>query len=225
MKITYFGHACLSIQISDINLLVDPFISGNPKASAVDIDSIKADYILITHAHLDHLLDVETIATNNNSVIISNYEIANRYASKGYTIHPMNHGGSWSFDFGKVKYISALHSSAFADGTYGGNPGSFVIQTPKKNIYISGDTALSFDMKLIPMFTKIDLAVLTIGGNFTMDVDEALVASDFIECNKILGYHFDTDHYITIDHGLAKQKFTEKGKELILLEIGEVIEI
>jgi len=225
MKITYFGHACLGIQTSVVNLLVDPFISGNPKASNVDINSIKADYILITHAHMDHVLDVEHIATNNNSVIISNYEIANRYASKGFEIHPMNHGGSWNFDFGKIKYISALHSSAFADGSYGGNPGGFVIQTSEKNIYISGDTALSFDMKLIPMFTKLDLAVLTIGGNFTMDIEEAIIASDFIECNKILGYHFDTDHYISIDHEQARHKFKEKGKELILLEIGASLEI
>jgi len=225
MKITYYGHACIGIEVSGKHLLIDPFITGNPKASHIDIDQLKADYILITHAHFDHIFDVETIAKKNNSVVISNYEIANHYSQKGIEIHPMNHGGSWMFDFGKVKYISGLHSSSFPDGTYGGNPGGFVIESEKRNIYISGDTALSFDMKLIPMFTKLDLAVLAIGGNFTMDVEEAIVASDFIECDKILGYHFDTDRYIEINHQEAIQKFFDKGKDLMLLEIGESIEI
>lgn len=224
MKITYYGHACLGIQIEDINIIVDPFITGNPlpAAKAIDVDAIKADYILITHAHGDHIADVERIASNNPEVlIVSNAEIAGHYEAKGLQTHPMNHGGSWLFDFGKLKYTPAIHSSSFPDGSYGGQPGGFVIESKNKNIYIAGDTSLTMDMQLIPMFTKLDLAILPIGSNFTMDVDEAVIASNFVECDKVLGYHFDTFGYIEIDHEEAKRKFFEKGKDLMLLNIGE----
>ncbi|MFA5556652.1 MAG: metal-dependent hydrolase [Flavobacteriaceae bacterium] len=225
MKITYYGHACIGIEVAGKHLLIDPFISGNPNASHIDIDNIKADYILLTHAHQDHTLDAETIAWKNGAVIISNAEIADYYSRKGIETHPMNHGGSWNFDFGKLKYVAAIHSSSFADGTYGGNPGGFVIEGEKRNIYVSGDTALTFDMKLIPLRTKLDLAVLPVGDNFTMDIEDAIVASDFIKCDKILGYHFDTFGYIEINHEEAKRKFFDKGKDLMLLEVGESIEI
>lgn len=225
MKITYYGHACIGIEVAGKYLLIDPFISANPKASHINIDDIKADYILLTHAHQDHVLDTERIAQNNGAIVVSNAEIADYYSHKGLETHPMNHGGSWKFDFGKLKYVSAIHSSSFADGTYGGNPGGFVIEGEKRNIYVSGDTALTFDMKLIPLRTKLDLAILPIGDNFTMDIDDAIIASDFLECDKILGYHFDTFGYIEIDHEEAKRKFFSKGKDLMLLEIGESIEI
>lgn len=225
MKITYYGHSCFGIEVAGKILLVDPFISGNPKAAQIDLENLKADYILLTHAHQDHVLDTEAIAIRNGATVVSNWEIAEYYSRKGIQTHPMNHGGSWKFDFGKVKFVSAIHSSSFPDGTYGGNPGGFVIEGEHKNIYISGDTALSFDMKLIPLRTKLDLAILSIGNNFTMDVEDAIIASDFVECDKVLGSHFDTFGYIEIDHEQAKRKFFDKGKDLMLLEIGESIEI
>lgn len=154
MKITYYGHAALGIKIGGKHIIVDPFISGNPLAENIDIDELKADYILLTHAHGDHILDVEAIAKRTNAVIVSNAEIAGYYAAKGFEAHPMNHGGSWNFDFGKVKYVNAIHSSSFPDGSNGGNPGGFVIEGEHKNIYIAGDTALTIDMKLIPMRTN-----------------------------------------------------------------------
>lgn len=225
MKITFYGHASLGIEVGGKHILVDPFITGNPKASAIDIETLKADYILVTHAHGDHVLDVEAIAQRTNATIVSNAEITSYYAQREFKAHPMNHGGSWNFDFGKVRYVNAIHSSSFSDGSYGGNPGGFVIESEHKNIYIAGDTALTFDMKLIPMRTKLDLAILPIGNNFTMDVEDAIIASDFIECDKILGYHFDTFGYIEINHEDAIRKFFDKGKDLMLLEIGESIEL
>lgn len=225
MQITFYGHACLGIQIKDIHILVDPFISGNEKASAIDLDSLKADYILVTHAHQDHTLDVEAIAKRTGAVIVSNYEIVVHYQGLGLEGHPMNHGGSWDFEFGNLKYVNAIHTSSFPDGTYGGQPGGFIIEGEHKNIYIAGDTALTMDMKLIPLQTKLDLAILPIGDNFTMGTDDAILASDFIECDKILGYHFDTFGYIEIDHEEAKRKFFDKDKDLMLLEIGERIEL
>ena len=223
MKITFYGHACIGIEVAGKHILVDPFITGNPKASHININELKADYILITHAHFDHIQDVEAIAKRTDAVIVSNWEIANYYGAKELKFHPMNHGGSWTFDFGKVKYVAAVHSSAFPDGTYGGNPGGFVIEGEHKNIYIAGDTALTMDMKLIPMRTKLDLAILPIGDNFTMDIDDAILASDFVECDKILGVHFDTFGYIEINHDTAIKKFFDAGKDLMLLKIGESI--
>lgn len=225
MKITFYGHASLGIEVGGKHIIVDPFITGNPQAAGVDVTTLKADYILLTHAHGDHILDVEAIAGRTKAVIVSNAEIADYYANLGFSSHPMNHGGSWQFDFGRVKYVNAIHSSSFPDGSNGGNPGGFVIEGEHKNIYIAGDTALTWDMKLIPMRTKLDLAILPIGNNFTMDVEDAIIASDFVECDKILGYHFDTFGYIKIDHEDAIRKFFDKGKDLMLLEIGESIEL
>lgn len=225
MKITFYGHASLGIEVNDVNILVDPFITPNPKASSIDIDSLEADYILITHAHQDHIVDVEAIAKRTGAVIISNFEIVSHYEKLGIEGHPMNHGGKWDFEFGSVKYVNAIHTSSFPDGSYGGQPGGFVIEGEHKNIYIAGDTALTYDMKLIPLQTKLDLAILPIGDNFTMGIDDAILASDFIECDKVLGYHFDTFGYIEIDHETAKRKFFEKDKDLMLLEIGEFIEL
>ncbi|MEL4308511.1 metal-dependent hydrolase [Joostella sp. CR20] len=225
MKITFYGHASLAIQVDDVHILVDPFISGNEKASHIDIDAIKADYILVTHAHQDHILDVERIAKRTGAVVVSNAEIAGHYGKMGIETHPMNHGGSWDFEFGLVKYVNATHSSSFPDGSYGGQPGGFVIEGEHKNIYIAGDTGLTMDMKIIPLFTKLDLAILPIGDNFTMGIKEAIHASNFVECDKVLGYHFDTFGYIEIDHEEAKKEFYNAGKDLMLLEIGESIEL
>ncbi len=225
MKITFYGHASLGIQINTINILVDPFITGNPKAKDIDIDNLQADFILVTHAHQDHILDVEAIAKRTGATVVSNYEIATYYGNLGIENHPMNHGGKWDFEFGTVKYVNAIHTSSFPDGSYGGQPGGFIIEGEHKNIYIAGDTALTFDMKLIPLQTPLDLAILPIGDNFTMGIDDAIMASDFIECDKILGYHFDTFGYIEIDHDEAKRKFFENNKDLMLFEIGESIEL
>ena len=226
MKITFLGHASLQIELSETTILVDPFISANENASHIKIDELKPDYILLTHAHQDHTLDVEHIMQNNpEAVIVCNAEMATYYLGKGFPCHMMNHGGSWKFDFGTVKYVNAIHSSSFADGTYGGNPGGFVIEGEHKNIYIAGDTALTMDMKLIPLRTKLDLAILPIGSNFTMDVEDAIIASDFVECDKVLGYHYDTFGYIKIDHEEAIKKFYDKNKDLMLLGIGESIEL
>jgi len=226
MKITFYGQNSLAIEVAGKHLIVDPFMTGNDLAKhKVDIKELKADYILLTHAHQDHILDAEAIAKNTGATIVSNYEIANYYEEKGFPVHPMNHGGNWEFDFGNVKYVNAVHTSSLPDGSYGGQPGGFVIETEEGNIYIAGDTALTMDMKLIPMRTKLDLAVLPIGDNFTMGIDDAIVASDFVECNNILGCHYDTFGYIEIDHKLAKDKFEMKNKVLHLLPIGESIEI
>ena len=226
MKITFYGQNCLAIQIKDTHIIVDPFITGNDLSKdKVDIMDLKADYILLTHAHQDHILDAEAIAKNTGATIVSNFEISNHFEQKGIKVHPMNHGGNWNFNFGSVKYVNAIHTSSFPDGSYGGQPGGFVITAGDTTIYIAGDTALTMDMKLIPLQYKLDLAILPIGDNFTMGIDDAILASDFVECNKVLGVHYDTFGYIKIDHDQAKNKFEKAGKKLYLLEISESIAI
>ena len=225
MEIQFLGHAALYIKTLTHNILVDPFISGNPKANSINIKDLKPDVILLTHAHQDHTLDVEKIAKDNDALIVSNFEIVSHFQNKGLNGHPMNHGGKWNFDFGQLKYVNAIHTSSFPDGSYGGHPGGFVLLAENKIIYIAGDTALTYDMKLIAREFKLDLAILPIGDNFTMGVDDAIVASDFVECNRILGYHFDTFGFIEINHKETQEKFSSKGKDLILLEPGMSIAV
>jgi L-ascorbate metabolism protein UlaG (beta-lactamase superfamily) len=224
MKLTYLGHACVLIEFGGKKLLFDPFISGNELAAKIDVDKIEADYILITHGHQDHILDVERIGQNTGATIVSNFEIYTWFTNKGLNGHPMNHGGAWKFDFGYVKYVNAIHSSSFPDGSYAGNPGGFVVWNDTSAFYFAGDTALTMDMKLIPLTCpKLDFCVLPVGDNFTMGTKEAILASDFIECNKVIACHYDTFGFIVIDKEAVSKAFTEKQKQLILLDIGQSI--
>jgi len=226
MKITFYGHACFGVEVAGKHLLFDPFISGNELASGVDINSIPADYILITHGHEDHIADVELIAKRTGATLVSNYEIITWFAGKGIENgHPMNHGGSWKFDFGTVKYVNAIHSSTLPDGSGGGNPGGFVVETEEGNFYNAGDTALHMDMKLIALATKLNFAVLPIGDNFTMGVSDAIIASQFVGCNTVMAMHYDTFGYIKVDHEDAKRKFQLAGIDLRMPAIGETIDI
>ncbi|MEM9887411.1 MAG: metal-dependent hydrolase [Bacteroidota bacterium] len=226
MTLTYYGHSCFGLEFGGKHLLFDPFITPNELAKAIDIDSIEADYILISHGHQDHVADAETIAKRTGATIISNFEIVSWYGAKGLGGYPMNHGGKASFDFGTVKYVSSIHSSVLPDGTYGGNPGGFVIWNDENTFYFAGDTALTMDMKLIPMTCpKLDFAIFPIGDNFTMGYEDAIIASNFVECNKIVGCHYDTFGYIQIDQEVAQKAFTSKGKNLLLPAIGEDVKL
>lgn len=226
MKITYLGHASLAIETQGIHIIVDPFISGNPKNNGhISVDDLQADFILVTHAHQDHILDVEAIAKRTGATIVSNYEIAMHYGSKDLKVFAMNHGGTFTHESFSAKYVNAIHTSSFPDGSYGGQPGGFVLESNGKAVYIAGDTALTYDMKLIPLQTKLDLAILPIGDTFTMGIDDAILASDFVACDKVLGYHYDSFPPIEIDKVAAKQKFADRHKELVLLDLGAHVSV
>lgn len=220
MNITYYGHSCFSIELNGKTLLFDPFISPNPKASAIDVNSVKADYILLSHGHEDHVADAETIAKNNNATVISTFEIVTWYGNKDVKGHPMNTGGQWTFDFGTVKCVRAEHSSVLPDGTYAGNPMGFVITSGNTCFYYAGDTALTLDMKLIAERYQLDVAFLPIGDNFTMGIADAVDAARFVGAKKVIGMHYDTFGYIEIDHDAAKKAFADAGLELELMNIG-----
>ncbi len=225
MKITFYGHATFGVEIGGKHLLFDPFISPNEKAAHIQIDEIPADYILLSHGHQDHVADVDTIGKRTGATVVSNFEIASYYGNQGHAYHPMNTGGSWNFDFGKVTCVNAIHSSVLPDGTYAGNPMGFVVQGDGKTFYYSGDTALTYDMKLLADRYQLDFAFLCMGDNFTMGVEDAVIASEFINCSTIFGMHFDTFGYIVIDHEMAKKQFADKGKKLHLLAIGDTTEL
>lgn len=226
MKIRYLGQNGFSFDLSGQEIITDPFISPNPLASHIDVNEIKAQYVLLTHGHQDHVADAETIAKNNNAVIVSNFEIVSWYENLGLKGHPMNHGGKWEFDFGTVKYVNAVHSSVLPDGTYGGNPGGFVIWNDDICFYIAGDTALTRDMELIPKTCPpLDFAILPIGDNFTMGVSDAVIAAEMIDCDRIIGCHYGTFGYIEIDEEDAIEQFSRAGRELILVPVGETIEV
>ena len=226
MKITYYGHACLGIKIGKRNLLFDPFITDNELAQSIEVSQVPADYILISHGHQDHLADAVDIAKRTGAQVIANYEITQWFGRLGVTnCHPLNHGGGWMFDFGRVKFVNAIHSSILPDGGYGGNPGGFVLESKEGNGYFSGDTALTLDMKLIGESTRLNWAALCLGDNFTMGVEDAIQAAQFIQCKKILGMHYDTFPVIKIDHDEARKKFTTAGLELHLISIGDSMEI
>jgi len=223
MKVIYYGHACFSVVVGGKTLLFDPFISDNPLAKNVDVKNVPADFILVSHGHSDHIGDAVAIARRTGALVIANYEVATWLNQKGAPkIHPMNHGGGFQFDFGRAKFVNAIHSSTMPDGTFGGNPGGFVVESAEGNFYYSGDTALTLDMKLIGESTKLKFAALCIGDNFTMGPDDAMKAADFIRCKQILGVHYDTFPPIKIDHDLAVKKFAATGKTLHLLQPGEM---
>lgn len=222
MKVTYLGHACFSVAVNQRTLLFDPFITPNELARKIDVNKVAADYILISHGHADHLTDAAAIAKRTGATIISNFEITNWFGKQGIAkTHPLNHGGGYRFDFGRVKFVNAIHSSGLPDGTYGGNPGGFVVETSSGSFYYSGDSALTQDMKLIGDSTRLLFAVLCIGDNFTMGVDDAIKAAEFVRCNEVLGVHYDTFPPIKIDHKAALEKFAAAGIHLRLLSPGE----
>jgi len=226
MKITYYGHACFAVEVDGKTIVFDPFISGNPLAKNIQLKNIKADYILISHGHEDHTADAIELARLTNALVVSNFEICNWVQEKGINrVHAMNIGGHYMFDFGKLKCVNAIHSSSMPDGSYGGSAMGFLLETEAGNVYYSGDTALSYDMKLIGDYKRIDICMLPIGSNFTMGIDNAIIASEFVKCDKVIGMHYDTFPPIRIDHQEAKEKFTNAGKDLLLMKIGETITI
>ncbi len=223
MKFTYYGHATFELEVNGKKLLFDPFITPNPLASAIDISTLRPDYILLSHGHGDHIADLFEIQQNSGAKVIAIAEIAGWLGGKGIAdAHGMNLGGGFNFDFGRVKMVTALHSSSMPDGSYGGNPAGFIIYAEGKKFYFAGDTALTLDMKLLAD-ENLDWAALPIGDNYTMGVDDAIKAAGFINCNNIIGVHYDTFPPIKIDVEEAKEKFVKAGLNLKLPAIGETL--
>lgn len=224
MKLTFYGHACFLVEVAGKKLLFDPFITPNEKAAHIDVSKIEADYILISHGHEDHVADAVSLAKQTGATCVSNFEIVNWLSSQGVEkTHPMNHGGQWKFDCGTVRYVNAIHSSSFPDGSYAGHPGGFIVKTEEGNFYFAGDTALMTEMKFWGRKHDLDFAVLPIGDNFTMGYEDAVIAAKRLKVDQVVGVHYDTFGYIVIDKDVVMSAFAQKDKTLLLPEIGETI--
>ncbi|MBD0259852.1 MAG: metal-dependent hydrolase [Cytophagales bacterium] len=226
MKLTYYGHSCFSVEAAGKHVLFDPFVTPNPLASAVDVDAIPADYIFLSHAHFDHVQDVARIARRTGAKVIGNWEVNAWLNGQGISnTHPMNPGGKWRFDFGEVRCVTAQHPSSFADGSYGGVAAGYVVRTAEGTFYYSGDTALTLDMQLVPRWAKPDLAILPIGDDLTMGVEDAITAAGWLGVSHVVGVHYDTFALIKLDHQGATAAFERAGLTLHLLGIGSTTNI
>ena len=206
--------------------MIDPFIAGNPVARATE-EHKKADFILVSHGHADHLGDAIKLAKESGATVISNFEICTHCDSQGVAkTHPLHIGGGNEFPFGSVKLTIAHHGSTLGDKLeYGGNPAGFIIRTDGKVIYHSGDTGLFLDMKLIGELDRIDLALLPIGGNFTMDIPDAIKAVEFLKPKKVIPMHYNTFDLIACDPGDLVNGIKPMGVEGIILPFGESYEL
>ncbi|MCS7040752.1 MAG: metal-dependent hydrolase [Anaerolineae bacterium] len=199
VSVVYHGHACFSVVADGKHILIDPFLTGNPLAK-IGPDEVQADFILISHGHGDHVGDAVAIAKRTGALVICNYEILNWLDKQGVkNVHPLHIGGGNRFPFGRCKMTIAHHGSGLPDGSYGGNPGGFLLKlNAGKTIYFSGDTALTYDMKWLAD-DNVDVAILCIGDNFTMGPDDAIKAVKLIEPKTVIPCHFGTWPYIEVD--------------------------
>lgn len=229
MKLTYHGQSTVTIETNGHHIVIDPFFSGNDKATT-NPDDVKADFILLTHAHADHMLDAERIAKATGATIIATHELATYLSFKGLNVHPMNLGGQFEFPFGKVKMTQAFHSSSIIDEekqtiTYMGMPAGFLLTIEGKEIYHAGDTALFGDLALYGAHHEIDLAFLPIGDNFTMGPDDALIAADMLQAKAVVPIHYDTFDLIKQDANAFCEKIEAQGQTGHPLAIGESLEL
>jgi L-ascorbate metabolism protein UlaG (beta-lactamase superfamily) len=225
MNFTYYGQSCFLLEADGKKFLFDPFITPNPLAKHIDITTITADYILVSHGHGDHVADLIALGKQTGALVIGMVEVLDWAQKQGLTnLHPMNFGRQ-QFDFGTLRMVWATHSSSMPDGSYGGNPAGFVLEVGGKTIYFAGDTALNADMKLLADLYTLDYAILPIGGNFTMDVDDAVLASKYVNCDQVIGVHYDTMPVITINKDEALAKFKRENRTLLLPAIGETISL
>jgi len=225
MEVKFIGHSTFYFETANVKAIIDPFINGNPVSTISTEDIEELTHIFVTHGHGDHLGDTIELAKKHNALVITNFEIANYLSSQGVQAHPMHIGGRRTFELFDVKMTPALHGSAIQteNGLLdGGNPGGFLITIDGKVLYHAGDTGLTMDMKLLEV-ENVDLALLPIGGNFTMDIRDAIRAVDFIQPKKVVPMHYNTFGLIEADPQQFKNQV--KNAEVIILSPGESIKI
>jgi L-ascorbate metabolism protein UlaG (beta-lactamase superfamily) len=223
VKITYHGHSAFEVSAGSHNIAIDPFITYN-KHAKIKPEDIKADFIILTHAHDDHFGDVMDIAQKNNAMVIAAHELAEYLITKNVKAHGLGIGGKNTFPFGTVKLTIAHHSSSYG-GAYMGDPAGVILTIEGKTIYHAGDTGLFLDMKLIGEMNPIDIAFLPIGDNYTMGIDDAVKAVEFLNCKNVVPIHFSTWPVIDADPNEFKRKVESIGKKCTVIPFGESIEL
>lgn len=226
MKVSFHGHSVVKVDTGKHRIIIDPYINGN-EACDLNASTEKADVILLTHAHNDHVGDTVEIAKNNDALVVAPTELANYLASKGLNTHPMHIGGSREFEFGKVQFTQAFHGSAYneEDGTviYGGMPAGILLTVNGKTIYHLGDTALFTDLKMYGELNDIDIAFVPIGDNFTMGPSDALLAAEWVNAKRVVPVHYNTFPPIVQDPEAWVSKV--KAGNGHVMQIGETIDL
>jgi L-ascorbate metabolism protein UlaG (beta-lactamase superfamily) len=225
MRITYHGHSTVGVSFGNAQLLFDPFISGNPLVKHIEPSAIPCTHLLITHGHGDHVQDAEAIAKRTHAVLVANHEIATWFEAKGVKqCVGMNIGGRKDFGGFQVRMTTAHHSSQLPDGTYGGNPGGYVVTTPEGSFHHAGDTGLTLDMQLLRS-DELRFAFLPIGDHYTMGAEDAAEAATLMNVPTVIGIHYDTFPPIRIDRSKAEAAFRKRGIKLLLPGIGESMDL
>jgi len=225
MKLQYLGHSAFRIETeTGISILIDPFVDKNP-LSTIKSGQLSADYIILTHAHGDHLGDTLSIAQKGLTTIVGVGELVNLFSDKGYRTHALQIGGAFSFEFGRVKLVPALHGSLTPDGRYAGLAAGVVLSIEGKNLYHCGDTGIFGDMKLIGEMHPIDVVMIPIGGNYTMDIDDAVWAVDLIRPKLAIPMHYNTFPLIKADPETFVQRIAAKGYPGKIMQNGEKVSI
>jgi L-ascorbate metabolism protein UlaG (beta-lactamase superfamily) len=222
LKITYLSHSSFILDDGNYKVIIDPFITGNPNCP-VNAEDVQVDFVVLTHAHGDHLGDGIMLAKKNKATLIAVNELANYVAEQGVEAHNMHIGGGWNFPFGRLKFTIAHHGSSSPDGRYMGEPAGVVIKMGGKTIYHAGDTALFLDMKLIGELDKIDYLFCPIGDNFTMGIDDAVKATEFVNPGVVIPIHYNTFPVIQADPNIFKSKVEATGRNCRVMEFGETI--
>lgn len=225
MKLKYFSHSAFQITTNSGKIiLIDPFLDGNP-TSVVKSKDVNADYIILTHAHGDHIGDSFSIAKRCDPLFICVNELANYCVSKGFRAHNMHIGGGHNFDFGRLKFTIAHHGSMTPDNQYAGEPSGVVLSIDGKNIYHTGDTGLFYDMKLIGEMNPLDYMLLPIGDNFTMGITDAVKAVELANPKVAIPMHYNTFDVIKADPNEFKRKIESIGKNCIVMNFGQEIDL
>ncbi|QSF42988.1 metal-dependent hydrolase [Paenibacillus tianjinensis] len=229
MKIIFHGHSCVQIEVGGKSLIIDPFISGNP-AAVTKPEDIKTDAVLLTHSHMDHILDAALIAISNNVPVVATVELAAYIGWKGAQTIGMNIGGTVDLGFAKATMIHAFHTSGITlddqqQILYGGMPAGFIIEAEGKTVLHAGDTGLFSDMKMFGELYNIDLAILPMGGHFTMGPEHALIAAKWLNAKQVLPVHYNTFPPIRQDVASFVDALGKEGIKGIALEYGESLEL
>jgi L-ascorbate metabolism protein UlaG (beta-lactamase superfamily) len=220
MDIRFLGHACFELRDGDTSLLVDPFLTGNPKAAA-SADDQEPSAILLTHGHADHIGDTVAIAKRAGAPVVAIVELANEIGGEGVDVFDPNLGGTVEFDWGSVRLVPAWHTAVSPKGTPH-MPAGLVIEFGGKTIYHLGDTALFSDLKLVRQRGRIDVALMCIGGHYTMDRFDAVVAAEYVGADTVIPCHYGTFPPIETDAQAFKSDVQNAGfSEVAILEPGE----
>ena len=214
LKITYYGHSTVLLETDEHKIVIDPFFAPNNPLAPISVDKVEADFILLTHGHGDHVADAAALAKATGALVIGNFEVVSWLQAQGAeNVHGMNTGGAFTFPFGRVKLTIAHHSSTMPDGSSGGHPNGMIVSlNDGYDIYVAGDTALTYDMKLIGEAGGVDLALLPIGDNFTMGPDDAVRAAQFVQTKHVIPVHYNTFPPIQQDPEVFAEKLRRQAE-------------